>query len=78
MNNQPIAFLFCSNNTMLVARQLTSLLSLNYTDSPKSTTYTKGVFLIESSFRKSLVLFSIRQLPKHTWINSHNLFLGRD
>ena len=77
-DKQPFAFLYCSNNTMFSANQHTCLLSLNYTDSPKFATYTKGVFLTKKGFRESITLFAIRSLPKHTWFNSNNVFIGRE
>ncbi len=77
MNHHPIAFFFCSNNTMYHAKQLTCLLSSKF----DSRSHVGFLFLCENnkkSIRDSLALFSARSLPKHSWVITNNVFLGRD
>lgn len=85
MDNRHIAFLYCSNNDMFHAQQKTCLIS-----STTPTAKRNGVGDIKSgngfyiyktptdSIRRSIALFCVRSLPKHTWINSNNVFIGRE
>jgi hypothetical protein len=72
MDIQPIAFFFCSNNNIFKAQQETCLLSSQFAGD-------HGFYLYKTpstSIRRSITLFSDRSLPKHTWINDNNRFLG--
>ncbi len=71
MNNHPIAFFFCSNNNIFKAQQETCLLSSQFAGD-------HGFYTPSTSIRRSITLFSVRSLPKHTWINDNNRFLGKD
>ena len=83
MNNQ-IAFLFCAGNDVFQSQQRTVLLSLPYItnkDDRSGSLIGAGVFLYshnEDSIRRSISLFCVRSLPKHTWINDNNRFIGRE
>jgi len=81
MDIQPIAFFFCSNNNIFKAQQETCFLSLNYTSKPKYQTYLGGIFMYKEpleNIRRSIVLFSVRSLPKANWINSNDVYIGRE
>ena len=70
MNNQ-IAYLSANANNMSEASRITCLLSEN--------TLLKygGFYIAKNNLRKSVVLFSARSLPKHTWINEPDTFIGK-
>jgi hypothetical protein len=77
MNNHPIGFFYCDSNNMFKAKTQTSFLSSSYSSQPLSS-HSSGFFMSKKNIRKSIVLFSVRSLPKHTWINDNNRFLGRE
>jgi len=88
MNNHPMkehqfCFIYWDTNTIYSAKQFTSFLS-----STSSTQKRNGKGDIQGkghclyyhnidNIRRAVALFSIRSLPKHTWINSDNVFIGR-
>ena len=81
MNDQPIAFFYCSNNNMFNAQQSTCLLSSPYPSAkPKQEIKSGNGFYIHKqptdSIRRSICLFVTRSLPKPTWLNSNDVFLG--
>ncbi len=71
MSNQ-IAYLLANGNNMSEANQRTCLLSQN------SLLKYGGFYIPKNHIRDSIVLFSIRSLPKHTWIKDSDIFLERD
>ncbi len=70
-NEHPIAYFLCNNNNMFEAQERTCLLSSSYA-------YSQGKYIPKNNIRRSLALFCVRSLPKHSWINDNNRFLGRD
>lgn len=82
MNNHPIAFFFCGSNDMFSSQQNTCLLSSPFPSAkPKQEIKSGNGFYIHKdhidSIMRSITLFVTRSLPKHTWINSNNVFIGR-
>jgi len=74
MNNHPIAFFYCGSNDMFNAiyQRDTCLLPSQFS---------KGAFPLiddEENVRRSMVLFCCRSVPKHTWINDNNRFIGKE
>jgi hypothetical protein len=83
MNLHPIAFFYCSNNNIFHAQQNTCLLSSSFPSAkPKQEIKSGNGFYIHkeptNSIRRSICLFVTRSLPKPTWQNSNNVFLGRE
>jgi len=77
MDNHPIAFFYCDSNNMFKAQVQTCLLSCNYS-SNRMSSYSGGVFISKNNIRRCIALFSARSLPKHTWINDQDRYLGRE
>jgi hypothetical protein len=83
MNNHPIAFFFCDSNNMFSAQQGSCLLShtlMSPRDDKRGDIKGNGIFMYEEhidNIRRSISLFCVRSLPKHTWVNSNNVFLSR-
>lgn len=83
MNEHQIAFFYCSNNNIFHAQQSTCLLSSPYPSAkPKQEIKSGNGFYIHKqptdSIRRSICLFVTRGLPKPTWLNSNDVFLGRE
>ena len=72
MNNHPIADLFSNGNSLFEAQQLTCLLSSTREN------YVNHILIYRHSIRRSITLYCVRCLPKHTWINDNNRFIGRE
>jgi hypothetical protein len=75
MNNQPIAFFICHSNDLFQAQQLTILLSGRWNPTIGDVKIYKEP---KDSIRRSIALYAVRCLPKHTWINDNNRFIGRE
>ncbi len=75
MNNHPIAFFYCSNNNMFSAQQMTCLLSGMWNPIIGDVKIYKEP---KDSIRRSIALYCVRCLPKKTWINDNNRFIGRE
>ncbi len=79
-----IAFFLCEVNDICHARKGTSLLSsplISPRDDRRGLLKGLGIFIYSESIdniRKTMGLFSARCLPKHTWINDGDVYLGKD
>ncbi len=67
--NDHVCYLSANANNMSEASRITCLLSQN------SLSKYGGFYIAKNNIRKSVVLFSIRSLPKHTWINDPDTFI---
>jgi hypothetical protein len=36
-----------------------------------------GLYIHQSNFRIAIALYCVRTIPKHNWINSNNVYIGR-
>jgi hypothetical protein len=71
---------YYENNDIYHAKQYTSIFSTHIMQHNDNRIKGKGVLVYENNIenlRRSLTLFTIRSLPKHTWINDNDRFLGR-
>ena len=63
-----IGGMICGKNDMQHASQQTALMSSGYCSAG-------GFFVTEENLQQSAVLFAVRQLVKHTWVNHNDQFL---
>ncbi len=68
--NDRVCYLSANANNMSEASRITCLLSEN--SLPKY----GGLYIAKNNLRKSVVLFSARSLPKHTWINDPDVYFA--
>jgi len=81
MDNYPFCFIYWDTNSLYSAKQFTTFLSSTSSTQKRNgigDIQGKGHYIYCDNIRKSMTLFSIRSLPKHTWINSNNVFIGRE
>lgn len=36
-----------------------------------------GIYMYPNNIRHCIALFCVRSIPKHSWINSNNVYIGR-
>jgi len=65
-----IAYLYSNGNNVGEFAQNTSLLSSTYASS-------HGISVYVENIRRSIALFNVRSLSKHTWVNDSNVSKGR-
>ncbi len=82
--NLTLAFLICDGNDLYHAVLSTCLLSSVYLsprDSKKGVLKGQGVLMYKENLeniRRTIIFFSVRSLPKHTWVTSNDLLIGRE
>lgn len=37
-----------------------------------------GTYMYDDNIRRSIALFCVRSIPKHNWINSNNVYIGKE
>jgi len=80
MNHHPIAFFYCHCNDIYHAKQLTSLLPSAMRGQVWKYT-SNGVFIHKTppdNIRRSIALYCAKSLPINTWVNSNDVFIGRE
>jgi hypothetical protein len=65
-----IGFLYAGNNDMQHVGQETLIASSIYTGGNSG-----GLYMLEENLEQAYITFTVRQLPKHTWINHNDQFL---
>jgi len=78
MNNYTFFFLLCDSNDLFHGKVKTCVLSSEYSLRTNNRSKSSAIFVDQDILRKSIVVYSIRSLPIHTWMNTNNLFLGRE
>ena len=79
--DKAIFSVYYENNDIFHAKQYTSIFSTHTMQHKDNRIKGKGVLIYENNIenlRRSIAMFSIRSLPKHTWVNSNNVFVGRE
>jgi hypothetical protein len=80
MTNKAMFSVYYEGNDIFHAQQYTSIFSTHTIQHNDNRIKGKGVLIYENNIenlRRSISLFSIRSLAKHTWINDNDRFLGR-
>ena len=77
MSNQHYGFFHSDSNSVFNSIQGVALLSS--TTSHRSTR-NKGLgeYLYSQGIRRAIALFCVRSIPKHNWINSNNVYIGKE
>ena len=81
MNLLPIAFFFHEANDVFHSSQSTCLLShtlISPRDLRRGSIKGNGVFMYKDKLAHSLAIFCARSLVKSNWINSNDVYIGRD
>lgn len=68
-------FLTSKANDLFNSVQGVVLLSLT-SDGGKDHLTGRGTYMYPNNIRRAIALFCVRSLPKHTWINSNNVYIG--
>jgi len=81
-NDKAIFSVYYENNDIFHAKQYTSIFSTHTMQHKDNRIKGKGVLVYENNIaidlRRSVAMFSIRSLPKANWINSNNVFIGKE
>jgi hypothetical protein len=81
MNNHPIAFFFTEANDVFHSSQSTCLLShtlISPKDLRNGSIKGNGVFMYKDKLAHPIALFCARSLVKSHWVNSNDVFIGRE
>ena len=78
MSNTPYLFLYSDSNSIFNSIQQTALLSSTSSCSYKHDGKIKGIgcYIYNNNIRHCLALYCVRSIPKHTWINSNNVYIA--
>lgn len=82
MDSHPIAFFVCLSNGLFEAQQMTCLISSTFPPPKRNGAGDLksglGFYIPKNNLRRSIALYCVRSLPKHTWINDNNRFIGKE
>jgi hypothetical protein len=79
--SKAIFSVYYENNDIYHAKKYTSIFSTHTMQHKDNRIKGKGVLIYENNIenlRRSITLFAIRSLAKHTWITDHDRFIGRE
>ena len=72
---QHYGFFMCECNDVFHSVQGTSLLSS--TINHRSNSYKGlGEYMYPNNIRHCIALYCVRSIPKHSWVNSNNVYIG--
>ena len=71
---QHYGFFYSGNNNVFASIQGVALISStsNANNRPKG----HGTYMYDDNIRRAIALFCVRSIPKHSWINSNNVYIG--
>ena len=75
---QHYGFFMSDSNNVFASIQGVALLPSTSSCSYKQDGKIKGVgtYMHDDNIRRAIALFCVRSIPKHTWINSNNVYIG--
>jgi hypothetical protein len=75
MNNPP--FFYCHGNNIFHSVQNIGLFSSTFSPAhPKKEIKGLGFYIRPLNIRQSVALYTARTLPKPTWLNTNNVYIG--
>ena len=79
MNTQHYGFFNNASNNVFGSIQGVYLISSTSSCSYKKQGSIKGLgtYMYDDNIRRSIALFCVRSIPKHTWVNDPNVYIGR-